>query len=137
MEIDASEPALRLIARRGGRLYVWFADLGKSPGSLTPASRGAAPARGVIQNRVTNREHRSSTSLTNAPAGTTNTDANWGSQSLTLRADGTFPLRNLRFPVTTQDGAPVKGSFRVLGPGLDLIPGATTPAPEGGGETWR
>ena len=66
-----------------------------------------------------------------------NNEANWGPQSLTLRSNGTFALRDLRFPATTLDGEPIKGSFRVRGPELDLTPRATTPAPQGGGETWR
>jgi hypothetical protein len=66
-----------------------------------------------------------------------NNAANWGTQNLTLRPSGLFVLRNARFPVSSPDGAPVGGTFRVHGAELDLRPGAGTPAPEGGGETWR
>ena len=66
-----------------------------------------------------------------------NNAANWGTQKLTLRPTGVFVLRNARFPVSSPDGAPVRGAFRVHGAELDLMPGASTPAPEGGGETWR
>jgi hypothetical protein len=31
MDIDANAPATRLIERRGGKLYVWFKDVGNSP----------------------------------------------------------------------------------------------------------
>jgi hypothetical protein len=31
MDIELSAPASRLIGRRGGKLYVWFRDLGASP----------------------------------------------------------------------------------------------------------
>jgi TRAP-type C4-dicarboxylate transport system substrate-binding protein len=66
-----------------------------------------------------------------------NNAANWGTQKLTLRPSGLFVLRNARFPVSSPDGAPVGGAFRVHGAELDLMPGARTPAPEGAGETWR
>jgi TRAP-type C4-dicarboxylate transport system substrate-binding protein len=66
-----------------------------------------------------------------------NNAANWGPQKLTLRPDGGFVMRNARFPVTSSDGAPVKGAFRVHGAELDLMPGVGTPSQEGAGETWR
>lgn len=34
MEIDASAPAWRMIERRGGKLYVWFEDVGRSPWAM-------------------------------------------------------------------------------------------------------
>lgn len=66
-----------------------------------------------------------------------NNAANWGTAKLTLRPSGVFVLRNARFPVSSPDGAPVRGAFRVDGAELDFMPGATTPSQEGAGETWR
>jgi TRAP-type C4-dicarboxylate transport system substrate-binding protein len=66
-----------------------------------------------------------------------NNEANWGRLRLTLTARGRFTVRNERFPPTSTNGAPVRGTFRIRGAELDLTPSADTAPDSGGGETWR